>query len=61
MNIDTTQQALKALADNPPNTTIPAEAYILGYKKGWDQALALAIKIEQAINTNQLFSDRNPA
>ena len=40
----------------------PAEAYVLGYKRGWDQALALAIRIEQAINnSDDLFSDRMPA
>lgn len=60
MSIDITAKALASMetADMP---TAPAEAYVLGYQRGWDQALALAIQIEQAINNDDwLFSDRMP-
>lgn len=59
MSIDITQQALTALADETTTPTrTPAEAYILGYHKGWDEALALAIRIEQALDTTTpTFSD----
>lgn len=62
MSIDITGQALDSMetVDMP---SAPAEAYVLGYRQGWDQALAFAIQIEQAINNddNGLFSDRMPA
>ena len=62
MSIDITAKALASMetVDMP---SAPAEAYVLGYQRGWDDALALAIQIEQAINNddNGLFSDRMPA
>lgn len=61
MSIDITGQALDSMetVDMP---SAPAEAYVLGYRQGWDQALALAIQVEQAINnSDNLFSDRMPA
>lgn len=63
MSIDITAKALSSLQAEGSVSKIPAEAYVLGYRQGWDQALALAIQIEQAINNddNGLFSDRMPA
>lgn len=58
MSIDITGQALDSM-ETTDLPTAPAEAYVLGYRKGWDQALALAIRVEQAINnSDNLFSDR---
>lgn len=53
MSIDLTQQALNALADAGLGNDSPAEAYVIGYTQGHDDALALAIRIEQAINATQ--------
>lgn len=53
MSIDLTQQALNALADAGLGNDSPAEAYVIGYTQGHDDALALAIGIEQAINATQ--------
>lgn len=63
MSIDITAKALSSLQSEGSVSKIPAEAYVLGYRQGWDQALALAIQVEQAINNddNGLFSDRMPA
>lgn len=63
MSIDITAKALSSLQTEGSVSKIPAEAYVLGYRQGWDQALALAIQVEQAINNddNGLFSDRMPA
>ena len=52
MSIDLTQQALNALADAGLGDS-PAkahEAYVIGYTQGHNDALALAIRIEQSIN-----------
>lgn len=58
MSIDITGQALASM-ETAAMPTAPAEAYVLGYRQGWDQALAFAIQIEQAINnSDDLFSDR---
>ncbi|TCE26053.1 hypothetical protein [Bifidobacterium longum] len=43
MSIDITQQALNALADAGLGNDSPAEAYVIGYTQGHDDALALAI------------------
>lgn len=54
MSIDLTQQALNALADAGLGDS-PAkahEAYVIGYTQGHNDALALAIRIEQSINAN---------
>lgn len=62
MSIDITAKALSSLQAEGSVSKIPAEAYVLGYRQGWDQALALAIRVEQAINNgDNLFSDRMPA
>lgn len=53
MSIDITQQALNALADAGLGNDSPAEAYVIGYTQGHDDALALAIRIEQSINATQ--------
>lgn len=53
MSIDLTQQALNALADAGLGNDTPAEAYVIGYTKGHNDALALAIRIEQSINATQ--------
>ncbi|NMM99414.1 hypothetical protein [Bifidobacterium olomucense] len=50
MSIDITQQALNALADAGLGNDSPAEAFVIGYTAGHDDALALAVRIEQAIN-----------
>lgn len=55
MSIDLTQQALNALADAGLGDS-PAkahEAYVIGYTQGHNDALALAIRIEQSINATQ--------
>ena len=53
MSIDLTQQALNALADAGLGNDSPAEAYVIGYTQGHNDALALAIRIEQSINATQ--------
>ena len=50
MSIDITQQALNALADAGLGNDSPAEAYVIGYTQGHDDALALAIQLERSIN-----------
>lgn len=53
MSIDLTQQALNALAATGLGNDSPAEAYVIGYTQGHNDALALAIRIEQSINATQ--------
>lgn len=48
--IDLTQQALNALADAGLGNDSPAEAFVIGYQAGWQEALDLCIRIETAIN-----------
>ncbi|KAA8824233.1 hypothetical protein EMO92_08920 [Bifidobacterium reuteri] len=50
MSIDITQQALNALADAGLGNDSPAEAYVIGYAQGHDDALALAVRIERTIS-----------
>ena len=57
MSIDMTQQALDALADAGLGNDSPAEAYVIGYTQGHNDALALAISIEQAISATPLTPD----
>lgn len=57
MSIDLTQQALNALADAGLGNDTPAEAYVIGYTQGHDDALALAIRIEQTITATPLTPD----
>lgn len=48
--IDLTQQALNALAVAGLDNDSPAEAFVIGYRNGWQQAVDLCIRIETAIN-----------
>ena len=48
--IDLTQQALDALASSGLGTDSPAEAFVIGYQAGWQEALDLCVRIETAIN-----------
>lgn len=57
MSIDLTQQALNALAAAGLGNDSPAEAYVIGYTQGHDDALALAIRIEQTITATPLTPD----
>ena len=45
MSIDITAKALSSLQAEGSVSKIPAEAYTLGKKRGWDDALALAIQV----------------
>ena len=54
MSIDLTQQALNALADAGLGNDTPGEAYVIGYTQGHNDALALAIRIEQALTPDEL-------
>lgn len=49
-SIDVIQRALSALASAGLGSESPAEAYVLGYQVGWQEALDLCIRIETAIN-----------
>ena len=57
MSIDLTQQALNALADAGLGNDSPAEAYVIGYTQGHDDALALAIQLERSINRRPFMPD----
>lgn len=59
MSIDMTQQALNALAAAGLGNDSPAEAYVIGYTQGHDDALALAIRIEQTITATPPHSRRD--
>lgn len=48
--IDLVQQALNALADAGLGNDSPAEAFVIGYQAGWQEALGPCIRIETAIN-----------
>ena len=48
--IDLVQQALNALADAGLGNDTPAEAFVIGYQAGWQEALDQCIRIETAIN-----------
>lgn len=48
--IDLTQQALDALASSGLGNDSPAEAFVIGYRNGWQQAVDLCIRIETALN-----------
>lgn len=48
--IDLTQQALNALVVAGLGNDSPAEAFVIGYRNGWREALGLCIRIETAIN-----------
>lgn len=57
MSIDITQQALNALADAGLGNDSPAEAYVIGYTQGHDDALALAIQLKRSINRRPFMPD----
>lgn len=59
MSIDITQQALNALASAGLGNDSPAEAYVIGYTQGHNDALALAIRIEQSISATPLTPRRD--
>lgn len=48
--IDVIQRALSALASAGLGSESPAEAYVLGYQAGWQEAFDLCIRTETAIN-----------
>ena len=48
--IDLTQQALNALAVAGLGNDSPAEAFVIGYRNGWQQAVDLCIEIETQLN-----------
>lgn len=56
--IDLTQQALNALAVAGLGNDSPAEAFVIGYQAGWQEALDLCIEIEQTINETEETDDR---
>ena len=52
MSIDIQQQAVAALQNEDQVCNTMAEAYVIGYKRGWDQALALTVGIGPLIHTS---------
>lgn len=48
--LDLTQMALGSLADAGLGNDSPAEAYVIGWRDGWDKALAYAIRVEEALD-----------
>lgn len=52
--IDLTQQALNALASSGLGNDSPAEAFVIGYQAGWQEALDLCIEIETQLNKEDL-------
>lgn len=51
--IDLTQQALDALASSGLGSESPAEAFVIGYQAGWQEALDLCIEIETRLNKEE--------
>lgn len=51
--IDLTQQALNALASSGLGNDSPAEAFVIGYQAGWQEALDLCIEIETRLNKEE--------
>ncbi|MBS5559106.1 MAG: hypothetical protein KHX19_01525 [Bifidobacterium longum] len=52
--IDLIQQALNALASSGLGNDSPAEAFVIGYQAGWQEALDLCIEIETQLNKEDL-------
>lgn len=52
--IDVIQQALNALAVTGLGNDSPAEAFVIGYQAGWQQAIDLCIEIETQLNKEDL-------
>lgn len=52
--IDVIQQALNALAVAGLGNDSPAEAFVVGYQAGWQQAIDLCIEIETQLNKEDL-------
>jgi hypothetical protein len=48
--IDLTQQALNVLASSGLGNDSPAEAFVIGYQAGWQEAFDLCMRIKTAIN-----------
>lgn len=48
------QQALNALAVAGLGNDSPAEAFVIGYQAGWQQAIDLCIEIETQLNKEDL-------
>ncbi|MGJ0649650.1 hypothetical protein [Bifidobacterium breve] len=51
--IDLTQQALDALASSDLGNDSPAEAFVIGYRNGWQAAIDLCIEIETRLNNKE--------
>lgn len=52
--IDVIQQAFNALAVAGLGNDSPAEAFVIGYQAGWQQAIDLCIEIETQLNKEDL-------
>lgn len=52
--IDVIQQALNALAVAGLGNDSPAEAFVIGYQAGWQQAIGLCVEIETQLNKEDL-------
>lgn len=52
--IDVIQRALNALASSGLGNDSPAEAFVIGYQAGWQQAIDLCIEIETRLNKEDL-------
>ena len=52
--IDVIQQALNALAVAGLGNDSPAEAFVIGYQAGWQQAIDQCIEIETQLNKEDL-------
>lgn len=52
--VDVIQQALNALAVAGLGNDSPAEAFVIGYQAGWQQAIDLCIEIETQLNKEDL-------
>lgn len=51
--INLTQQAVDALASSRLGNDSPAEAFVIGYQAGWQEALDLCIEIETRLNKEE--------
>ena len=51
--IDLTQQALNALASSGLGNDSPAEAFVIGYLAGCNQAIDLCIEFETRLNMEE--------
>ncbi len=51
--IDVTQRAFNALASAGLGSESPAEAFAIGYRYGWQEAIDLCIRIETRLNKEE--------